>query len=249
LLNQERILYEDNHLIAVNKTNSELVQGDKTGDRTLADEVRDFIKARDHKPGNVFLGICHRLDRPTSGVVVFAKTGKALSRMNGLFREDLVSKTYWAVTAGAPPGETSSGTHSGTLSGTHSGTLIHFLKKNESQNKSYVVKEGTPGARRAELCYEVLAESDRYVLVKVMPKTGRHHQIRVQLSVIGCPIRGDLKYGFPRSDPGGGIHLHARTIEFAHPVSNTPVEITAPVPEEKLWLVLEEAARSSPLEG
>lgn len=230
-----RILYEDNHLIAINKRSSELVQGDKTGDMTLADDVRDFIKIRDNKPGNVFLGVCHRLDRPTSGVVVFAKTGKALSRMNRLFRENKVSKTYWAVTASVPSNSGAGGAGSG-------GTLLHYLKKNESRNKSYVTGERSAGAKKAELHYEVIARSDRYFLLEVKPKTGRHHQIRAQLSSIGCPIKGDLKYGFSRSDPGGGIHLHARAVQFPHPVRGGTVEITAPVPAERLWQALEKAA-------
>jgi len=225
LLEPARILYEDNHLIAVNKHVSELVQGDKTGDRTLADEIRDYIKTRDSKPGNVFLGICHRLDRPTSGLVVFAKTGKALSRMNKLFREDQVSKTYWAVTGVLPPEQT--------------GVLTGYLKKNESQNKSYVVSKEDKNAKFAELSYRLINKSDRYFLIEVKPKTGRHHQIRTQLSAAGCPVKGDLKYGFARSDPGGGIHLHARRIEFSHPVKNELLVITAPVPDEKLWQILE----------
>jgi len=221
----KRILYEDNHLIIVNKCTSELVQGDKTGDRTLSDEIKEFIKTRDKKPGNVFLGVCHRLDRPTSGVVVFAKTSKALSRMNRFFRENNVSKTYWAVTETEPPSQT--------------GTLIHYLKKNEAKNKSFVLDRAEPGAKKAELEYTVIARSDRYFLLEAKIKTGRHHQIRAQLSAAGCPIKGDLKYGFRRSDPGGGIHLHAREIRFSHPVTGTGIVITAPVPEEKLWQVLE----------
>ncbi len=201
------------------------MQGDKTGDRTLADEVRDYIKTRDNKPGNVFLGVCHRLDRPTSGIVIFAKTGKALSRMNKLFRENKVTKTYWAVSASAPPEP--------------EGTLVHYLRKNESKNKSFVVDEGSHGAKRADLAFRVMARSDRYFLLEVKPGTGRHHQIRVQLAAAGCPIKGDLKYGSRRSDPDGGIHLHARSIEFKHPVGNETIVVIAPVPDEVLWQALE----------
>lgn len=232
MIEPERILYEDNHLIVLNKKTSELVQGDKTGDRTLADEVRDFIKLRDSKPGNVFLGVCHRLDRPTSGVVVFAKTGKALSRMNTLFRDNEVAKIYWAVTESAPSGE--------------EGTFINYLKKHQAKNKSFVVEDPGGDAKKAELDYRVVAASKRYYLLEVRPKTGRHHQIRAQLAAAGAPIKGDLKYGARRSDPGGGIHLHARTIEFIHPVSKAEINITAPVPEETLWKVLEREARLTP---
>ena len=225
-----RILYEDNHLIVLNKRCSEIVQADKTGDETLADLVRRHIKERESKPGKVFLGICHRLDRPTSGVVVFAKTGKALSRMNSLFRDGMVKKTYWAVTGTIPPDR--------------SGTLVHALSRNSAKNISFVVDAGKPGAKRAELSYQVIAESDRYFLLELHPVTGRHHQIRVQLSAVGCPIKGDLKYGAKRSNPGGGIHLHARRLEFAHPVKNTSIDITAPVPEDTLWRALEELAEA-----
>jgi len=207
---------------------SELVQGDRTKDRTLADEIRDYIKQRDGKPGNVFLGICHRLDRPTSGVVIFAKTGKALARMNALFRENKVLKTYWAVTEEMPPAR--------------AGTLSHYLKKNEAKNKSFVVAEGSSGAKRAGLEYELLVRSERYFLVAVKPHTGRHHQIRAQLAAAGCPIKGDLKYGSRRSDSGGGIHLHAREAQFIHPVTGEQLRLTAPAPRETLWQALEQAA-------
>lgn len=221
----DRILYEDNHLIVVNKHCSEIVQADKTGDRTLADLVRRHIKERDGKPGNVFLGVCHRLDRPTSGAVIFAKTGKALSRMNKLFREGKVEKTYWAVTGSAPPDPT--------------GTLVHYLSRNSAKNKSFIVEGDIEIAKRAELSYRVIAESDRYFLVEINPGTGRHHQIRAQLSAVGSPIKGDLKYGAKRSNPGGGIHLHARRLDFTHPVKSLPIEVTAPVPEETVWRLLE----------
>jgi 23S rRNA pseudouridine1911/1915/1917 synthase len=224
LMNAERILFEDNHLIAVNKYCSDIVQGDKTGDRTLADAVKDFIKERDRKPGNVFLGVCHRLDRPTSGVVVFAKTGKALSRMNAHFRESRVAKTYWAVTGNEPP--------------ERSGTLIHHLSRNQAKNKSTALPEASRGSKRAELAYLVTASSDRYFLLEITPTTGRHHQIRAQLAAIGCPVKGDLKYGSPRSNPGGGIHLHARKVSFEHPTKKELIEIVAPVPDERLWQVL-----------
>ena len=207
---------------------SELVQGDKTGDRTLADDIRDFLKERDEKPGSVFLGVCHRLDRPTSGIVIFAKTSKALSRMNGIFREDKVLKTYWVVTEKLPPAQ--------------AGVLVHYLKKNEAKNKSFVVDQRIPKAKRAELAYEVIARSERYFLTEIKPQTGRHHQIRVQLAAAGCPVKGDLKYGFRRSDPGGGIHLHAREVQFTHPVTKDSVNLTAPVPGEVLWRALEKEA-------
>lgn len=220
------ILYEDNHLIVINKKAGDIVQGDDTGDRTLADVVKAHIKRRDQKPGNVFLGVVHRLDRPTSGAVVFAKTSKALARMNELFRSGGVHKLYWAVVANEPA--------------TPRATLIHYLRRNRRQNKSYASASPGPGMKRAELSYRVAARSDRYVLLEVEPATGRHHQIRTQLSAIGSPIKGDLKYGFPRSDPNGGIHLHARRISFVHPVSGCEIEVVAPVPNDTLWRVMAE---------
>lgn len=217
----ERILYEDNHLIAVNKLPGEIVQGDKTGDATLTDAVKQYIKTKYDKPGEVFLGVVHRLDRPVSGVVVFARTSKALARMNELFRERKTEKVYWAVVNQQPPKEKD--------------TLVHFLRKNEQKNKSYASDSALPGSLRCELSYELLASSDRYFLLEVHPLTGRHHQIRVQLSTMGCIIKGDLKYGAERSNEDGSIHLHARKLSFTHPVSKQEINVVAPVPEEKLW--------------
>lgn len=221
----DRILYEDNHLIAVNKLPGEIVQGDKTGDEPLSEAVKRYIKEKYNKPGEVFLGVVHRLDRPVSGVVVFARTSKALSRMNDLFRERKTEKTYWAVVQHKPVQE--------------SGSLVNFLWKNESQNKSYVTEEGRAGASRSWLDYSLIASSDRYFLLEVKPHTGRHHQIRVQLSNMGCPIKGDLKYGADRSNEDGSIHLHARRLTFIHPVSQQEIKIVAPVPEDRLWRFFE----------
>lgn len=213
------VLYEDNHLIVVNKNAGDIVQGDKTGDTPLSDKVKAYIKAKYNKPGDVFLGTVHRLDRPTSGIVLFARTSKALSRMNKQFREKKVQKTYWAVTEDAPtPAQ---------------GKLIHNLLKNEKQNKSYVVEDDR--GKEAELDYKVLGHSERYHLVEVLPITGRHHQIRVQLSHIGAIIKGDLKYGAKRSNKDASIHLHARKLEFTHPVKKEPIEIIAPPPNDPVW--------------
>lgn len=211
------ILYEDNHIIAVNKKPGDITQGDKTGDTTLPDIIMDFIKKRDNKPGNVFLGVIHRLDRPTSGVVLFAKTSKGLSRFNQLFREDKVCKVYHALVEQPPVQE-------------ENPKLVHYLKKNEEQNKSYVVSKNSPGAREAVLAYRTLKQGTHFTLLEVKLFTGRHHQIRCQLSSIGSPIRGDLKYGAKRSGPKGSIGLHARTISFTHPISGKEVAITAPYP-------------------
>lgn len=215
------VLYEDNHLIIVNKAPGEIVQGDKTGDPPLSDFVKKYIKEKYNKPGEVFLGTIHRIDRPVSGIVLFARTSKALERMNKMFQEKSIQKTYWAVVKEHPPKE--------------SDTLIHYLLKNEATNKSkaYLAEHGK--ALKSELSYRVLANSDKYQLLEINPVTGRHHQIRAQLSVIGCPIKGDLKYGFGRSNPDGSIHLHARAIKFQHPVSNNPMFIQAPPPDEILW--------------
>ncbi len=226
-LTPDRILYEDNHLIIVNKRVGEIVQGDKTGDRTMPDDVRDFIARRDSKPGNVFLGVTHRLDRPTSGAVIFAKTSKALSRMNDLFRDGGVDKIYWALTANKPsPPE---------------GLLTGWLFRDRKKNRSFSWKEPGEGRQEARLKYRCLASGERYHLIEVELLTGRHHQIRCQLADLGCPIKGDLKYGFPRSNKGGGIGLHARRISFLHPVKKERVTVTAPVPEEDpLWLYFQE---------
>lgn len=219
------VLYEDNHIIAVNKTNSEIVQGDKTGDTPLSDMVKQYIKEKYAKPGDVFLGVTHRLDRPTSGVVLFARTSKALTRLNDMFRNHDIRKTYWAIVKNAPEEP--------------EGTLVHYLVRNEKQNKSYVYDLAKKGTQKAVLHYRVLAKSDNYTLLEVQLETGRHHQIRCQLAHIGCPIKGDLKYGFPRSNPDGGICLHARSVEFVHPVSKQLVHIEAEPPvSEKLWGIL-----------
>ena len=226
------VLYEDNHIIAVNKTCSEIVQGDKTGDTPLSETVKAYIKEKYHKPGEVFLGVTHRLDRPTSGVVLFARTSKALARLNDMFKShNEIKKTYWAIVANAPAEP--------------EGRLEHFLTRNEKQNKSYIArvdKDGNPlskEAKRAVLTYKTIAQGDRYALLEINLETGRHHQIRCQLAAIGCPIKGDLKYGAKRSNPDGGISLHARRIEFIHPVSHEPISITAPVPDDNLWHALE----------
>ncbi len=225
----QRILFEDNHLIIVNKESSEIVQGDKTGDPSLCDDLKDYIKKRDAKPGNVFLGIPHRLDRPTSGIVIFAKTSKALSRMNELFRNGDVHKTYWAVVCGCPE--------------TKEDTLTDWLWRDRKRNKSFVTVKGKNDAKKAVLSYKMLHYTGRYTLLEVLLHTGRHHQIRVQLSSRGWPVKGDLKYGAPRSNPGGGIHLHARKVDFIHPVKKNRVEVTAPVPPaDALWADLEKEA-------
>lgn len=221
-----QVLFEDNHLIAVNKKPSDIVQGDKTGDVPLSEHVKEYIRQKYGKPGDAYLGVIHRLDRPVSGIVLFAKTSKALSRMNESFRERDVQKTYWAVVASRPPQE--------------SGTLVHWLRKNEAANKSFASEKEVNGALRSELSYKLIASSDRYFLLEVLPLTGRHHQIRVQLAAMGCIIKGDLKYGARRSNPDASIHLHARKLEFTHPVKKEPVTIIAPPPEENLWKALTE---------
>ena len=216
------VLYEDNHIIAVNKTCNEIVQGDKTGDTPLVDTVKVYIKEKYHKPGEVFLGVTHRLDRPTSGVVLFARTSKALSRLNEMFKShEQIRKTYWAIVQGAPKQAEA--------------RLENWLVRNEAQNKSYIAKPGAKEAKLAVLSYKTLVKGDHYTLLEVNLETGRHHQIRCQLAAIGCPIKGDLKYGAKRSNPDGGISLHARKIEFNHPVSKQDICITAPVPEDSLW--------------
>lgn len=217
------ILYVDNHLIIVNKKCGELVQGDKTGDRTLLEEIKDHIKIRDEKPGNVFLGLTHRLDRPTSGIVIYAKTSKALSRMNEKFRNQEVDKTYWAVTTPLP--------HSTATSG----TLRHYLQKNEKKNLVTVFPHPTKNAKKAVLHYELVQKLDNYWLFEIKLETGRSHQIRAQMSKIGAIIKGDLKYGAARSNPNGGIHLHARKVVFEHPVTKETVEVTAPLPDDPVW--------------
>ena len=217
------VLYEDNHIIAVNKTCNEIVQGDKTGDTPLSEMVKAYIKARYNKPGEVFLGVTHRIDRPTSGVVLFARTSKALARLNEMFKShEQIQKTYWAIVQGEPKQPEA--------------RLENWLVKNEAQNKSYITKPGAKEAKQAVLSYKTLAKGDHYTLLEVNLETGRHHQIRCQLAAIGCPIKGDLKYGAKRSNPDGGICLHARQISFTHPVKKEPVTIVAPVPKEFLTI-------------
>ena len=220
------VAYEDNHIIIVNKTASEIVQGDKTGDTPLSETVKLYLKEKYNKPGNVFVGVTHRLDRPVSGLVVLAKTSKALARLNEMFRTGKVEKTYWAIVKKQPPVE--------------EGTLTHYLTRNEKQNKSYAYDTEKPGSKLAVLHYRLLTRSDNYFLLEVNLETGRHHQIRCQLAKIGCPIKGDLKYGFPRSNPDGSICLHARRVKFVHPVSGKLIEVEAPVPEDNLWKAMTE---------
>ena len=216
-----QILHEDNHLIITNKRSGDLVQGDKTGDTPLSDIVKGYIKKKYDKPGAVYLGVTHRLDRPTTGIVVFAKTSKALSRMNALFLNKKISKTYWAVVKNKPSKSKD--------------TLIHWLKKNPKNNKSKAYIKEVDQSKKAILYYELIHSLDRYHLLEVNLETGRHHQIRSQLSAIGSPIKGDLKYGFERSNLDGSIHLHARNISFIHPVSNQLIDVSAPPPDEVLW--------------
>lgn len=215
------VVYEDNHIIIVNKTASEIVQGDKTGDVPLSETVKQYLKEKYHKPGNVFIGVTHRLDRPVSGLVVFAKTSKALSRLNEMFKNSEVKKTYWAIVK-QTPAETE-------------GELVNYLVRNEKQNKSYAYDTEKPGSKKAILHYRLITRSDNYSLLEVDLKTGRHHQIRCQLAKMGCPIKGDLKYGFPRSNPDGSICLHARRVRFVHPVSKELIDVVAPVPSDNLW--------------
>ena len=217
------VLYEDNHIIAVNKTCSEIVQGDKTGDTPLSEMVKAYIKEKYNKPGEVFIGVTHRLDRPTSGVVLFARTSKALTRLNEMFKShEQIKKTYWAIVQGFPKQPEA--------------RLENWLTRNEKLNKSFIAKPGTKDAKLAVLSYKTLAQGDHYTLLEVELETGRHHQIRCQLAAIGCPVKGDLKYGAKRSNPDGGISLHARQIRFVHPVKKEPVTITAPVPKDFLTI-------------
>ncbi len=222
------VLYEDNHIIVVNKASGEIVQGDKTGDTPLSETVKAYLKEKYDKPGNVFCGVTHRLDRPTSGAVVFARTSKALSRLNDMFRNGEVGKTYWAVVKNRPLKEEE--------------TLVHYLIKNEKNNKSTAYDSEKPWTKKAVLHYKLIASSQRYHLLEVNLETGRHHQIRCQLARTGSPIKGDLKYGAERSNPDGSISLHARTISLVHPVSKELICVTAPVPEDSLWKAFEEAA-------
>jgi len=216
------VLYEDNHIIAVNKTCNEIVQGDKTGDTPLSEIVKDYIKVKYNKPGEVFLGVTHRLDRPTSGVVLFARTSKALTRLNEMFKShEQIRKTYWAIVQGCPK--------------VPEARLENYLTRNESLNKSFIAKPNAKEAKLAVLTYKILVRGDNYSLLEINLETGRHHQIRCQLAAIGCPVKGDLKYGAKRSNPDGGISLHARKIEFIHPVKKEPICIEAPVPNDGLW--------------
>lgn len=216
------VLYEDNHIIAVNKTCNEIVQGDKTGDVPLSETVKAYIKEKYNKPGDVFLGVTHRLDRPTSGVVLFARTSKALTRLNEMFKShEQIRKTYWAIVQGKPK--------------LPEARLENYLIRNEKQNKSYIAKQGAKDAKLAILTYKTLTVGEHYSLLEINLETGRHHQIRCQLAAIGCPVKGDLKYGAKRSNPDGGICLHARQIAFEHPVSHDEIVITAPIPEDSIW--------------
>lgn len=222
------ILYEDNHIIAVSKTCHEIVQGDKTGDVPLLEMVKAYIKEKYQKPGEVFLGVPHRLDRPTTGVVIFARTSKALTRLNEMFKShEQIQKTYWAIVS-----------YDGRKRLPEQGRLENYLLRNEKLNKSYVVKPQTKDAKRAVLSYRVMATTDRYALLEINLETGRHHQIRCQLAALGYPIKGDLKYGAKRSNPDGGISLHARKIAFQHPVSKQDISILAPTPNDNLWRAL-----------
>ena len=223
------VLYEDNHLIIVNKQAGEIVQGDKTGDTPLSDIVKDWLKEKHNKPGNVYLGVVHRLDRPVSGVVLFAKTSKALPRLNKMFAEhNKVNKTYWAIVQNRPLEP--------------QGTLTHWLTRQEKNNTARAYDREVPGSKKAVLDYELIASGDKYYLLEIHLHTGRHHQIRCQLAKIGCPIKGDLKYGAPRSNPDGSISLHARTLTLEHPVNHEIISVTAPVPDDKLWLALSHEA-------
>ena len=213
------VIFEDNHLIAVNKKSGEIVQGDKTGDEPLSERVKKYLKVKYNKPGNVFLGTIHRIDRPTSGIVIFAKTSKALSRMNEKFRQNKISKTYWAIVKNRLPNKND--------------LLEHYLLKNQKKNKSFLSTEEK--GKLSILEYNFLNNLNNYFLYEIFPKTGRHHQIRVQLSTMGSPIKGDLKYGSKRSNPNGGINLHAKKIDFNHPVTKENVSIEANCPKEKIW--------------
>ncbi|WP_370408055.1 RluA family pseudouridine synthase [Tenacibaculum dicentrarchi] len=216
-----QVLHEDNHLMIINKRAGDIVQGDKTGDKPLSDVVKEYIKEKYNKPGAVYLGTVHRLDRPTSGVVIYARTSKALERLNKMLRDKTIQKTYWAVVKEQPEKTAD--------------TLIGFLKKNSKNNKSTAYKKEVDGSKKAILHYKTLKNLDNYSLLEIDLETGRHHQIRVQLSNIGCIIKGDLKYGAKRSNKDGGIHLHARKIEFIHPVSKELIKVIAPTPKDPIW--------------
>lgn len=219
--NNLQVLFEDNHLLIVNKRPGDIVQGDKTGDTPLSEIVKEYIAKKYNKPGAVYLGVVHRLDRPTSGIVVFARTSKALARLNKLFSERETQKTYWAIVKNSPEKA--------------SDTLVHYLRRNPKQNKSYANKNEVPNSKKAILHYSILKKLDRYTLIEIELETGRHHQIRAQLSAIGCPIKGDLKYGFDRSNKDGSIHLHARRLSFMHPIKKESVSIVAAPPLDVIW--------------
>jgi 23S rRNA pseudouridine1911/1915/1917 synthase len=226
------ILYEDNHLIILNKRPSDIVQGDKTGDQPLSEVLKDYLKHKYNKPGEVFLGVVHRLDRPVSGALIFARTSKALSRLNIMLRDGQIHKTYWAVVKNKPPQS--------------EGHLIQYLTRNSEKNKSFVHDKPVTDSQKAELIYKLIDKSDGYYLLEINLLTGRHHQIRAQLAAMGCPVKGDLKYGYPRSNQGGFIHLHARTIEFLHPVKKEMLKVSAPPPQDSLWDFF---ANSNPVEN
>jgi 23S rRNA pseudouridine1911/1915/1917 synthase len=228
------VVYEDNHLIIVNKQSGEIVQGDKTGDRPLSDIVKDYIKERYAKPGAVFLGVVHRLDRPVSGLVIFARTSKALTRLNKMFAEGEVHKTYWAIVKRRESCDSRDSWQ----------TLEHWLLRNEKQNKSYAYTSEKPNTKKAVLKYHVIGHSDNYDLLEIQLMTGRHHQIRCQLAAMGCPIKGDLKYGAPRSNPDGSISLLSRRVDFIHPVSKRRVSVEAPLPDDPLWQALGRSTKS-----
>lgn len=215
------VLHEDNHIIVINKRVGDIVQGDKTGDKPLSDIVKEYLKIKYNKPGDVFLGVVHRLDRPTTGIVVFAKTSKALTRLNELFSNRETKKTYWAVVKNKPPHK--------------SDNLIHFIKRNEKTNTSKAHLKEVSDSKKASLEYSIIKELNNYFVLEINLHTGRHHQIRAQLAVIGCPIKGDLKYGFDRSNQDGGIHLHARKLDFIHPVSKEHLSVIAPTPSDSIW--------------
>ncbi len=230
---RNQVLFEDNHLIIVNKIAGDIVQADVYDDKTLRDEVKDYIKEKYDKPGNVYLGVVHRIDRPVTGAVIFARTSKALARLNDMFRKRNLQKIYWAVVDQQPPKDED--------------YLVNYLRKDITKNKSFITSETNPDAVRAELSYKLMAASDRYFLLQVELFTGRHHQIRTQLASIGCRIKGDLKYGFPRSNPDASIHLHARSLKFMHPVSKEEVTIVAPTPDEPLWNFFQGLMSKKPL--
>jgi 23S rRNA pseudouridine1911/1915/1917 synthase len=219
-----QVLHEDNHIIVINKRVGDIVQGDKTGDEPLSDVVKAYLKEKYNKPGEVFLGVIHRLDRPTTGIVVFAKTSKALTRLNETFKNRETQKTYWAVIKNQPPKETD--------------TLVHFLKRNPKNNTSKAHSKEVPDSKKASLTYKIIKKLDNYFVLEIDLHTGRHHQIRAQLQAIGCPIKGDLKYGFDRSNPDGGIHLHARKLVLTHPVTKESLSFTAPTPNDVIWNTL-----------